>query len=279
MLNEEEQGESRVRENRTHGLVDEAEPISRNSLMLRGFTLIELLVVIAIIAILAAMLLPALGKARETARSSSCVNNLKQIGTSIALYATDNEDYVPHAQRSPYNGVNTSGAWIAQFYPYVNNVKIFTCSSNKRFKDIGVWTKNGKLISLTGTNCIAYGYNSDFANLSPYSPETTFDTRKITRTKYISATMTALESGTAPGGVNIESEVDSYYTDNRNGFDFRHNKTMNVLYLGGNVGNSKLYTICGRVGSYGIVVVSAQKARESKFWHRYDTAATATSLY
>ena len=49
MLNEEEQGESRVRENRTHGLVDEAEPISRNSLMLRGFTLIELLVVIAII--------------------------------------------------------------------------------------------------------------------------------------------------------------------------------------------------------------------------------------
>ena len=44
MLNEEEQGESRVRENRTHGLVDEAEPISRNSLMLRGFTLIELLV-------------------------------------------------------------------------------------------------------------------------------------------------------------------------------------------------------------------------------------------
>lgn len=244
------------------------------------FTLIELLVVIAIIAILAAMLLPALGKARETARASSCVNNLKQIGTSVALYATDNDDYVPNATSSPYNGASTNGAWIAQFYPYLNNAKVFNCPSNTRFKDIGVWTKKGQLIQLTGTNSLSYAYNSDFANLTPFSPETTFSARKITRTKYISDTMTAIETGTAPGGSgSIESEADSYYTDNRNAFDFRHNKTMNVLYLGGNVRNSKLYTICGRVGSYGIVVVSAQKARESKFWHRYDTAATATSLY
>jgi len=69
----------------------------------RSFTLIELLVVIAIIAILAAMLLPALSKAREKARSIKCVNNHKQVALVLRLYADDNHEFVPLSElKSPW---------------------------------------------------------------------------------------------------------------------------------------------------------------------------------
>ena len=92
--------------------------------MRRGFTLIELLVVIAIIAILAAILFPVFAKAREKARQSSCLSNVKQLSLAIMQYAQDYDERLPMYADGRY-----SYNWDVAIAPYVKNTQVFNCPS------------------------------------------------------------------------------------------------------------------------------------------------------
>jgi prepilin-type N-terminal cleavage/methylation domain-containing protein/prepilin-type processing-associated H-X9-DG protein len=104
-----------------------------------GFTLVELLVVISIIALLLAVLMPALSKAREQAVRIICATNMKSTGTSMAMYIGDNKgtlppDYVPARAEGKENDNDlTTVFWQQKLIPYTKNGKVFTCSNYEKY--------------------------------------------------------------------------------------------------------------------------------------------------
>jgi len=203
------------------------------------FTLIELLVVIAIIAILASMLLPALGMARKKADAVHCISNEKQIGLGMQFYLGDNDSYFPRYE-DPNNSKNKVADTLVDG-KYMEEA-VFNCPGLKNDSAHPQVPR-----SYWGTYMTGYGYNFRYLGGSfgyGFSTASTSKTAKTSMLKNTSEGMMFMD--TSQG---FMSNVGCYriceFLDSKNptgyGFpDARHNNSINILYVDGHASALKI---------------------------------------
>ena len=204
--------------------------------MKRNFTLIELLVVIAIIAILAAMLLPALQQARDRANAISCTNRLKTIGNTHAFYIADYNDYTVcgYTVGASFNGTCSKGLlpWIVRLAPYFG-IKKFTSWWVPDEKDcephFNCPSKNNGVFANGTLKKSYYAANYDAcSDLKDHFGVTTYRGLKIHEVRKPSRKVFVIDSGDTRQAYNGYNAYANYYAQ-------RHNGGENFVTFGGNV--------------------------------------------
>ena len=194
------------------------------------FTLIELLVVIAIIAILASMLLPALGKTKKVAQAAKCVSKLKQVGVAMLAYKGDNQDYwvpnlLPHDKEA--NG-GDHNYWVNGYAPYFEKSGHFY-RNNAGGPHWLVCPTQIKKYTGTFSWDISYAYNGGCFGLNLTEPGT----------KFLKKPSRVLAHADAWAGGSVDNRERGLVTFNNqwcsNDVCYRHNKKSNVLYADGHV--------------------------------------------
>ncbi len=183
------------------------------------FTLIELLIVIAIIAILASMLLPALNKARDNAKGSQCMSNLRQLGTIALLYITENRDYFPFGE--------LSGNHTRYHMVLYKTMRATKERSSYFFCPVDPGLTRNTMVGLFNQGRISYGYNSRYLSKA-----------KVTQAKQPSHTILLADSAIdilstdSPGGycrINAWNNTNDAYPA------LRHNFRATLLKIDGHV--------------------------------------------
>jgi prepilin-type N-terminal cleavage/methylation domain-containing protein/prepilin-type processing-associated H-X9-DG protein len=214
----------------------------------RGFTLIELLTVIAVIGILAAILIPVVGRVRDSARATQCVSGLRQIGIALHLYADDHDERFPAANDGGATGDDfTSGTiWCSALDPYLprridgrnlRDHELFTCPSANY---------PGYTIEQTFRT---YSYTGAALGLLPGGgsnprvgrrPADIPDHSRIPLVVEGKALNNSANTQSNWSWANVQPDLSASSPEQTNCLDFRHNGRMNVLYVDVSVRSSSL---------------------------------------